>query len=71
MDEQTIWLAPRATHFAEVCDACADEHADGFVAVTVVGELGIDESDGWAECPRGHNLRVHRIGVRMPAGALR
>ena len=39
MDEQTIWLAPRATRFAEVCDACADDHPEIFVAVTVVGEL--------------------------------
>jgi hypothetical protein len=71
MDEQTIWLSPRATHFAEVCDSCADEHPEIFVAVTVVGELAAGAADGWAQCPRGHRMRVNRIGVGMPAGALR
>ena len=71
MDEQTIWLSPRATHYAEVCEACADEHPEIFVAVTVVGELASEDAGGWAECPRGHRMRVNRIGIGMPAGALR
>ena len=71
MDEQTIWLAPRATHFAEVCEACAEEHRELFLAVTVVGDLAAGESSGWVECPRGHRLRVRRMGALRPAGALR
>jgi hypothetical protein len=69
--EQTIWLAPRATRYAEVCEACADEHPEIFVAVTVVGALGQEHGHGWGECPRGHRMRVLRMNAAMPAGALR
>jgi hypothetical protein len=39
--------------------------------VTVVGSLAAHAAVGWAECQRGHRIRVHRIGAGMPAGALR
>jgi hypothetical protein len=69
--EQTIWLAPRATRFAEVCEECEEEHPEVLVAVTVAGSLGHDEAQGWGECPHGHRVRVLRMNAAMPAGALR
>jgi hypothetical protein len=71
--EQTIWLAPRAIAFTEICEACEDEHPElvGFSAATVTGSLRIDDDRGWVTCDRGHTMRVLRIHAGMPAGALR
>ena len=71
--QQTIWLAPRATAFTEICDECAEQHfaGDGFRGETVSGSLRLDVARGWVTCPRGHSLRVLRMGNVMPAGALR
>ena len=71
MEEQTIWLAPRATAFTEVCDACVEEHHDDWHRSTIAGTLRLDSDHGWATCGRGHTLRVRRMGLVMPAGALR
>jgi hypothetical protein len=71
MEEQTIWLAPRATAFTEVCDACVEEHGDEWQLSTISGALRLDRDHGWATCSRGHTLRVQRMGLGMPAGALR
>jgi hypothetical protein len=73
MRDQTIWLAPRATGFTEICETCEEEHPelDGFAGATVSGVLRIDDDHGWATCPRGHEVRVLRMGRAMPAGALR
>ncbi len=72
MEAQTIWLAPRATAFTEICDECAEEHfrGDGYRGETVSGGLRLDEASGWATCMRGHTVRVLRMSARMPAGAL-
>ncbi|MBD0330190.1 MAG: hypothetical protein ICV64_08820 [Thermoleophilia bacterium] len=72
MHEQTIWLPLRATAFTEICEACEDEHAErGGLRPTVSGRLPIHDRSGWATCPRGHTMRVLRMGGSMPAGALR
>ena len=69
--EQTIWIPPRTTLFTEVCEACEDEQPEGLPWATVRGSLPLDETTGSATCDRGHTMRVVRMGVGMPAGALR
>ncbi|HVM17289.1 MAG TPA: hypothetical protein VM290_06885 [Gaiellaceae bacterium] len=71
--EQTLWLPPRGTAFAEVCEACADEHPleAGAAHAVVRGALRLEDAGGWATCARGHAVRVLRMGAAMPAGALR
>jgi hypothetical protein len=72
MHEQTIWLPPRATAFTEICETCEGEHSDrGGPPPTVSGRLRVEDGAGWATCPRGHTMRVLRMGGAMPAGALR
>ncbi len=72
MHEQTIWLAPRATAFTEICETCEEEHHDrGGLPPTVSGSLRIEDGAGWATCARGHTMRVLRMRGAMPAGALR
>jgi hypothetical protein len=71
--EQTIWLAPRATAFTEICEACEDEDPGLYrdLHAVVQGHLRIDEQHGWATCARGHTMRVLRLTAATPAGALR
>jgi hypothetical protein len=71
MEEQTIWLAPRATGFTEICAACEEEHPEVIAHATVRGTLRLDAEAGWASCPRGHAIRVLRMNSHMPAGAFR
>jgi hypothetical protein len=68
--EQTIRLAPRATAFTAVCEACAEQGlgAESWLAATVEGRLRIDQHRGSVCCPRGHVLRVERV-MRAPAAA--
>lgn len=63
LEEQTVWISPRAVSFTIVCNACAQEvAADGYGAATVHGFLPLDAQRGSVECPRGHRLRVERDG---------
>jgi hypothetical protein len=73
MRDQTIWLAPRATGFTEICESCEEDHPElaSTAGATVTGVLRIDSDHGWATCPRGHEVRVLRMGRAMEAGALR
>ena len=73
MRDQTIWLAPRATGFTEICESCEEDHPElaSTAGATVTGILRIDSDHGWATCPRGHEVRVLRMGRAMEAGALR
>ena len=73
MREQTIWLAPRATGFTEICESCEEDHPELAMTAgaTVTGVLRLDADHGWATCPRGHDVRVLRMGRAMEAGALR
>jgi hypothetical protein len=73
MRDQTIWLAPRATGFTEICESCEEDHPElaSTAGATVTGNLRIDDDHGWATCPRGHEVRILRMGRAMPAGALR
>jgi hypothetical protein len=68
--EQTIRLAPRATAFTAVCEACAEQGlgAESWLAATVEGRLRIDQRHGSVYCPRGHVLRVERV-TRAPVPA--
>jgi hypothetical protein len=71
--EQTIWLAPRATGFTEICEACEEEDPGLYrdLHAVVRGQLGLERQQGWATCARGHTMRVLRVTAAMPAGALR
>ena len=70
--EQTIWLAPRATAFTAVCDAClADDHGfEDYLGASVSGTLRLDANRGSAVCRRGHQIRVERAD-RSLAGVIR
>jgi hypothetical protein len=73
MLEQTIWLPPRGTAFTELCLSCEEEHPEmaGSPLATISGTLRLDADGGWATCQRGHVVRILRMGLGMPAGALR
>ena len=73
MNEQTIWLPPRATSFTEICEWCEEEFpvSTGETHATVSGQLRLEDDRGWATCARGHTMRVLRMSLTMPAGALR
>jgi hypothetical protein len=63
MQEQTVWISPRATSFSVVCQACMElEVGDGYGAAVVHANLALDVPRGTVECPRGHRLRVEREG---------
>jgi hypothetical protein len=63
LQEQTVWISPRATAFSVVCDACSEiEAGDGYGAAVVHANLALDVMRGTVECPRGHRLRVEREG---------
>jgi hypothetical protein len=63
LQEQTVWISPRATSFSVVCEACAEiDGADGYIAAVVHANLGLEVMRGTVECPRGHRLRVEREG---------
>jgi len=71
--EQTIWLAPRATAFTEICEECEEDDPGLYrdLHAIVSGQLRIGEQHGWVTCPRGHTMRVLRLSPALPAGALR
>jgi hypothetical protein len=62
LQEQTVWISPRATSFTVVCDACAESIADGYSAAAVQGTLALDTQRGWLTCSCGHQIRVERDG---------
>ncbi len=63
LQEQTVWLSPRATSFSVVCQACMElEAGDGYGAAVVQANLALDVLRGTVECSRGHRLRVEREG---------
>jgi hypothetical protein len=63
LEQQTVWISPRAVSFTIVCNACAELAAsEGYGAATVHGSLPLDVQRGSIECPRGHHLRVERDG---------
>jgi hypothetical protein len=63
MQEQTVWISPRATSFSIVCQACMElEPGDGYGAAVVQANLALDVLRGRVECPRGHRLRIEREG---------
>jgi hypothetical protein len=59
IDEQTVWISPRAIAFTVVCERCA---RDGERFPSVEGRLELDLLRGVIECRRGHRLRVERDG---------
>ena len=71
--EQTIWLAPRATGFTEICEACEEQDPALYrdLHAIVRGQLGLERQNGWATCPQGHTMRVLRLTPATPPGALR
>jgi hypothetical protein len=71
--EQTIWLAPRATGFTEICEACEEDDPGLYrdLHAIVRGQLALEKQHGSVTCFRGHTMRVLRLTAGMPAGALR
>ena len=59
LDEQKIWISPRAIAFTVVCEQCARV---GETFPSVEGRLDLDLLRGVIECRRGHRLRVEREG---------
>ena len=63
LQEQTVWISPRATSFSVVCEVCAEvEAGDGYATAVVHASLALDVVRGTVECPRGHRLRIEREG---------
>jgi hypothetical protein len=63
LEQQTVWVSPRAVSFTVVCNVCAElAAAEGYGAATVHGSLPLDAQRGSVECPRGHHLRIERDG---------
>ena len=63
-DEQTVFVAPRATAFTVVCEACRSLGDGRHLGGTL--ERQVDEAI--FRCRRGHRLRVVRA---VPTTALR
>ena len=59
LQEQVVWISPRATGFTVVCERCVDL-AEPFPSVG--GTLSIERARGTVVCRRGHELRVEREG---------
>jgi hypothetical protein len=59
MNEQTVWISPRAMGFTVVCERCV-ELGEGFPSVQ--GTLSLDHVRGIIVCPCGHEIRVERDG---------
>jgi hypothetical protein len=59
LDDQKVWISPRAVAFTVVCEECA-RHGELFPSVE--GRLDLDLLRGAVECKHGHRLRVEREG---------
>lgn len=59
LDDQKVWISPRAIAFTVVCAECA---RDGEPFPSVEGRLDLDLPRGAVECKHGHRLRVEREG---------
>jgi hypothetical protein len=59
LDDQKVWISPRAVAFTVVCDECARR---GELFPSVEGRLDLDLLRGAVECKHGHRLRVEREG---------
>ena len=72
IDDQTIWIAARATAFTAVCEAClaGERGLEDFLSARVQGVLQLEARKGWAICPRGHQIRVERVEHSL-AGVIR
>jgi hypothetical protein len=64
-----VWIAPSATAFSCLCEACLDfahDDASSFLeavrAANVRGRLPTDTDVGFVRCPAGHTLVVRRMG---------
>ncbi len=59
LQEQTVWISPRATSFTVICEQCM--HL-GETYPTVEGRLDLTATRAAVTCRRGHYLRVERDG---------
>jgi hypothetical protein len=59
LDDQKVWISPRAVAFTVICDQCARL---GEAFPSVEGRLDLDALRGTTECRKGHRLRVEREG---------
>jgi len=59
--DQVVTIAPRATAFTVVCEACLElDAAAGWSASTFAGRLDLDLDHGTFLCRHGHPVRVER-----------
>ena len=59
LQEQTVWISPRATGFTVVCERCVEL---GETFPSVHATLALEHTRGSIDCPRGHKIRVERDG---------
>ena len=59
LEEQTVWISPRATSFTVICEQCM--HL-GETYPTVEARMDLDVNRATVVCRRGHYLRVERDG---------
>ncbi|HZP71818.1 MAG TPA: hypothetical protein VFA97_00415 [Gaiellaceae bacterium] len=72
----TVWLAPSATTFSCLCEACLEEartsgvlFADALMLASVRGTVSADADVSTRRCRAGHELVLRRI--ERPAGLQR
>jgi hypothetical protein len=67
MRENTVWVAPGATHFSCLCERCLDGRAggssflDAVQVASVRGAVPTDTDIAFVRCRAGHELVVRRI----------
>ena len=59
IQEQVVWISPRATGFTVVCERCAEA---GEMFPSVQATLALEHLRGTIDCPHGHQIRVERDG---------
>jgi hypothetical protein len=64
----TVWVAPSATSFSCLCEACLEgaraggrSFLDAVRGASVRGRLAVETNVGFVRCPAGHELVVRRI----------
>ncbi len=65
--QNTVWIAPSATHFACLCERCLDgpqargaHFLDAVRIASVRGELALDTDVAFVRCRVGHEVVVRR-----------
>ena len=64
----TVWIAPSATSFSCLCEACLERgrragalFTDAIAAASVRGSIAREVESLVVECPSGHRLELRRV----------